>query len=223
MFVFLVTSVVKSTLLVQLRHAPTTYATVYSISVPVMLVLQYLCGIEIFDRLAGHYPNFERTGKIMVGSLAILGVTVSAGTQRIGVPTTWYGLREAAVLLDRYALFALFVALVLVAVIMPRIQSLPMPRHAGRAAMMMGFYVFGNTLSATLMVETGAAWRLPLSYATVVTGLLAGLGWMTLRRTDENPTAAEDDQRTARQALREYLRLMRALRASVAPRPAARR
>jgi hypothetical protein len=88
---------------------------------------------------------------------------------------------------------------------------------------MMGFYVFGNTLSATLMVETGAAWRLPLSYATVVTGLLAGLGWMTLRRTDETSMPTEDDQEMARQALREYLRIMRALRASVAPRPAARR
>jgi len=217
LFIFLLMSVVKSSVLVQLRHAPEAYATLYSVSVPMMLILQFLCGIELFQRLTSNYPNFARAGKIFLTFFAIMGVTASTATRHIGVPATWYGMREAAVLLDRYALLALFVGLVLMALFVPLVQSLPIPRNARRAAMIMSFYVFGNSISAMMLVGTSAAWRLVPAYVTITTGLLAALGWLTLPTAGSEAASSCTDPPAARRSLREYLRFIGTLRAQAAP------
>jgi len=221
LFLFLITSATKSTLLVQARHTPESYATVYSISVPVMLVLQYLCGIEIFERLTGNYPRFGHVGKLFLAAFALLGVSATSVTQHIGVPATWVGVREAAILLERYGLEALFVGLVLMAIFIPRVQSLPVPDNARRAAMILAFYVFGNATTATMLVGTNAQWRLVPAYVTIITGLLAAVGWMTLRAENKEPSPAVNS-RSVREALRDYLRLIRALRTHAALRLAER-
>lgn len=223
LFIFLITSVMKSTLLVQFRHDPARNATVYSISVPLMLVLQYLCSIEIFERLTGNYPDFGRIGKFFLIGFAILGVTASTATRHVGVPATWQGVGEAAVLLDRYALLALFVGLVLMAVFVPQHSSAPSGRNARRGALIMGFYVVGNAASVAVAAAAGAARALVPSYVIVITGLLASVGWITMLAKKEEPGSSDDAPRTVRQELRNYLRVMRILRGGAATQPAARR
>src|ERR1041385_3818242 len=74
LFLFLLCSVVKSTLLIQVRHIPETYTLVYSISTPIILFFQYLCGIEIFERLTRHMARFSRIGKFALLGFAAAGV-----------------------------------------------------------------------------------------------------------------------------------------------------
>lgn len=182
-----------------------------------MLVLQFLCGIEVFERLTSNYPNFARMGKIFLTFFAIAGVTASTVTQHMGVPATWYGMREAAVLLKRYGLLALFVGLMLMVLFVPRVQSLPIPRNARRGVMIMSFYVFGNAISDMMLVGTSAAWRLVTSYGAVTTGLLAAVGWITLPTASDEPNPLRDDFQAAHRALREFLRFIKALREHAAP------
>lgn len=212
LFIFLIVSATKSTLLAQARYTPETYAALYSISVPVMLVLQYLCAIELFNRLTTHYPQFQRVGKIFLVSFVILGVTASVGTRNIGVPASWSGMREAAILLDRYGLVALFVGLTFMAIVVPRVQSLPVPHNARQATPILAFYVFGNAVTATILVGSSGTLRLLPAYVTVTTGLLAALGWLTLRTERHVEGPPELDRRWARRKLQAYRRFIRGLR-----------
>jgi hypothetical protein len=216
LFCFLITSVTKSTLLVQARHDPELYATVYSVSVPVMLVLQYLCGIELFEQLTVNFPQFRKPGFLLLTVFGLLGVTASISTQRMGVPGSWGGTREAAILLDRFGLVALFVGLVLMVILVPHVRSRPIPDDAQRAAMILGFYVFGNALTATILVGTDATWRLLPAFLTVVTGLLAAVGWMTLHGKKKEPRRV-GPKRSVRRVLQNYLRSIREMSANAVP------
>ena len=180
LFIFLVTSTVKSTILVQLRHLPSSYAIVYSASVPVMLVLEFLCGIEIFDRLTANYREVARAGRIILALFAILAVTASTVSVKIGVPESWHGVGEAAILLDRYGLVVLFAVLLTMSLLVHWVPSLLIPANARRAAIILALYVLGNAAGSAIAVGTGGRWSLMPSFLIVATGLLAALGWITL-------------------------------------------
>jgi hypothetical protein len=212
LFVFLLTSVVKSTLLVQARQAPRLYAMVYSIGVPLTLILEYLCGIEIFDHLTSHMSRFSRIGRRVLLVFALVGVFTSMSTRGIGVPNMWGGMWEAAVLLNRYALLSLFVGLVLMAVYAPKVRSGPMPRVALRALIVMSFYVCGNAIFDTIMVWTGGTKSLSSSIGGITIGLIATFGWLTLPAGESSPNTS------LRETIRDFVHRVRTWWPNLTPR-----
>ena len=212
LFVFLITSTLKSLILVQLRQVPSAYARVYSLAIPVMLVLQFVCAIEVFERLMHHRVHFERVGRMLLAGFAMVGVAASIATKQVWVPATWQGTREAAVLLDRYGLLSLLVAVLLMGVVVPGRSSVPIPRNARRAALILGWYVLGNGICAVLLVGSGAARRLVPAYVTVITGLTAGVAWATLLQPVHEAVPPEGDPGRAERAWNQYVRFIEALR-----------
>jgi hypothetical protein len=139
LWAFIMVSTATAVTLLWFRRDPATYSYIYSLSTPIMLLLEAFAIVGVFWTVAEHYPRFRRPGSALVTALALIGGVAAWVTRSVAVPAYWSGLWQAAILIERYALLVMAVVLLGTRLLLPHVRGIPIRQSALRAADILTF------------------------------------------------------------------------------------
>lgn len=196
--------------LLAVRPNYTAYLQVYSIGLPVILVLQLVATTAIFRLVTVNYPNFRIAGSVLFGALAIAGVGAAWATSYFSAAANGQliaSLWEAMMFAQRYTFVVIVVVLLGVLVFLPRWPCIPIPRSARAAAWIMVFDA-GSSFAGVWFTEY-YGYEHPVIMATLsaARGLVLALAWMRLKPAWEFvsvPLATAAERAESRAAARRF-------------------
>lgn len=168
---------------------PTVYLAAYSFSVPFLLALECAATASMFWALTRSLRNVRMIGTALLCILTVGGAGAAWAISFLGRPvhasTTIVWLWYAAQVLQRYVSTITVVVLLCALFFAPRSPGQSMPRVAIHAAWSMIFDALMRLTGATFERIYGYSHPLAAALVQLVSGALAGLGWLTLGNYEE--------------------------------------
>lgn len=201
---------------------PTTspeYRAAYPWACLCVLLLEAGTVVELFWALASKFRKFAVPGGIVLGVLAVIGISASAAIRLSWIPSGWHGSSQMALLAVRHCSLAMGIVLFGSWVIL-RWPGLPMKANASRASLVVaGYLIYEWILSSWMIYGSGRHWRgwqlvLPLAGTFVCASCLLGfLSRDAEECEDVKPVPDEELQESLRRCNQNEKDLARGVRA----------